>query len=94
MKIKPLQNRVLVREIEVEKVTGRGIHIPCSAQKKPTKGVVVEVGKGSCDVAGNIIPLEVKEGDEVFFNSWSGSDVFIDGDNYYLMKEHDILAII
>ncbi len=94
MKITPLHDRVLVKRIEEEQKTAGGIIIPDSAQEKPTKGEIVAAGKGSKDENGNVVPLDVKEGDTVLFAKWGGTEVKVDGDELLIMKESDILGII
>lgn len=94
MKITPLQDRVLVRRVEEDTKTAGGIIIPDSAQEKPTKGEIVAAGKGVRDDQGNVIALDVKEGDIVLFQKWGGTEVKIDGEDLLIMKESDILGII
>ncbi len=94
MKIKPLHDRVVVRRLEEETKTAGGIIIPDSAQEKPTKGEIVAIGSGSRDDSGNTIPLAVKEGDQVLFAKWGGTEIKIDGEDLLIMKESDILGII
>lgn len=92
-KIVPLHDRVLVQRLEDETTTAGGIIIPDTAKEKPTRGKVVSVGKGGRSESGNVIPLDVKEGDVVFFAKWGGTEVKIDGQEYLIMKESDIIAI-
>ncbi|MET0155615.1 MAG: co-chaperone GroES [Rickettsiales bacterium] len=92
-KIVPLHDRVLVQRLEDESTTAGGIIIPDTAKEKPTRGKVVAVGKGGRSDSGNIIPLEVKEGDVVFFAKWGGTEVKIEGQEYLIMKESDIIAV-
>lgn len=94
MKIRPLHDRLLVRRLEEEETTIGGIIIPDSAKEKPTKALVVAAGKGARDDAGNIIPLEVKEGDVVLFAKWGGTEVKVDGEELLILKESDILGIV
>src|SRR5580765_2790181 len=94
MKLRPLQDRVLVRRVEPETKTAGGIFIPDTAQEKPTEGEVVAVGPGTRDEAGKIYPLDVKPGDRVLFGKWSGSEVKLDGEDLMIMKESDIMGII
>lgn len=93
MAIRPLHDRVLVKRIQEEEKTAGGIIIPDSAKEKPTKGKVVAVGNGSRDESGKIIPLDVKKGDVVLFAKWGGTEVKIDGEDYLIMKESDIMAV-
>jgi chaperonin GroES len=93
MSIRPLHDRVLVKRIEEEQKTAGGIIIPDSAQEKPTKGKVVAVGNGSRDDSGKVVPLDVKAGDVVLFAKWGGTEIKIDGEDYLIMKESDIMAV-
>ena len=94
MKIKPLNDRVLVVGIEDKEKTTGGIIIPDTAKEKPQEGKVVAVGPGKWDKNGKRIPLEVKEGDRVLFGKYTGNEVNIDGNEYLIMRENDILGII
>ena len=94
MKLRPLQDRVLVRRVEPESKTAGGIFIPDTAQEKPTEGEVVAVGPGTRDEAGKLYPLDVKAGDRVLFGKWSGSEVKLDGEDLMIMKESDIMGIL
>jgi chaperonin GroES len=94
MKLRPLQDRVLVRRVEPETKTAGGIFIPDTAQEKPTEGEVVAVGPGTRDEAGKLYPLDVRAGDRVLFGKWSGSEVKLDGEDLMIMKESDIMGIL
>lgn len=95
MPIKPLGDRVLVKRIEEEEQkSAGGIIIPDTAKEKPQRGKVTAVGPGRIGDDGKRIPMEVKEGDEVLFGKYAGTDVKIDGEEYLIMHESDILAII
>jgi len=94
MKLRPLQDRVLVRRIEPEAKTAGGIFIPDTAQEKPTEGEVVAVGPGMRDEEGKVQPLEVKSGDRVLFGKWSGTEVKLDGEDLMIMKETDIMGVL
>ena len=94
MKIRPLNNRILVKRMEEENVTKGGIIIPDTAKEKPQKGTVVAIGPGLRDDNGVRIPLEVKEGDSVLFSKYAGSEIAIDGVEHIFMKEDDILGIL
>lgn len=94
MKLKPIQDRVLVRREDAEEKTSGGIIIPDTSKEKPSKGTVVAVGDGARDDKGNIIPMTLKVNDKVFFTKWGGTEVKIDGEELLIMKESDILAII
>ncbi len=93
MAIRPLHDRVLVKRIEEETKTAGGIIIPDSAKEKPTKGEVIAVGKGSRNEAGQVQPLDVKKGDVVLFAKWGGTEIKVDGEEYIIMKESDIIAV-
>jgi chaperonin GroES len=94
MKLRPLQDRVLVRRVEPEVKTAGGIFIPDTAQEKPTEGEVVAVGPGMRDEAGNVHPLDVRSGDRVLFGKWSGTEVRLDGEDLMIMKETDIMGVL
>ena len=94
MKIRPLNDRVLVLRIEEEEKTSGGIIIPDTAKEKPQEGKVVAVGSGKLDDGGKRIPLEVKKNDRVLFGKYSGTDIKIDGVEHLIMREDDILGII
>jgi chaperonin GroES len=94
MKLRPLQDRILVRRVEEEEKTKGGIIIPDTAKEKPAEGKVVEVGKGKLDESGKRIALEVKKGDRILFGKYSGTEVKIDGEEYLIMREEDVLGII
>jgi chaperonin GroES len=94
MKFRPLHDRVVVRRLEEEERTKGGIIIPDTAKEKPQQGEVVAVGPGARNEEGQIVALDVKEGDRVLFGKWSGTEVKIDGEDLLIMKESDILGII
>jgi chaperonin GroES len=94
MAFRPLHDRVLVRRIEEEGKTAGGIIIPDTAKEKPQEGEVIATGAGSKNEEGKVTPLDVKAGDRILFGKWSGSEVKIDGEDYLIMKESDILGII
>ena len=94
MKLRPLQDRVLIRRVEPEAKTSGGIFIPDTAQQKPMEGEVVAVGAGTRDQHGKLIPTEVKPGDRVLFGKWSGTEVKLDGEELMIMKESDIMGVI
>jgi len=94
MKFRPLHDRVVVRRLESEEKTAGGIIIPDTAKEKPQEGEVVAVGPGARDEAGKLVPLDVKAGDRILFGKWSGTEVKIDGQEYLIMKESDIMGII
>ena len=94
MKIRPLQDRVIVKRLEEEEKTKGGIIIPDSAKEKPQEGKVIAVGKGKKTEDGKVIPPDVKVGDKILFGKYSGSEVKIEGEEHLIMKEEDILGII
>ena len=94
MKFRPLHDRVVVKRIEAEEKTAGGIIIPDTAKEKPQQGEVVAVGPGGRDEAGKLIPIDVQPGDRVLFGKWSGTEVKIDGVEYLIMKESDIMGVL
>ena len=94
MKFRPLHDRVVVSRIESEAKTAGGIIIPDTAKEKPQEGEVIAVGPGGRDEAGKLIPLDVKAGDRILFGKWSGTEVKIDGVEYLIMKESDIMGVL
>ncbi|CAK7054385.1 co-chaperone GroES [Desulfovibrio sp.] len=94
MKLKPLNDRVLVKRLETEEKTAGGLYIPDTAKEKPSKGQVVAVGPGKVGDNGERTVLAVKAGDEVLFNKYAGTEVKLDGVDHLVMREEDILAII
>ena len=94
MKIEPLGDKVVVRRLDADEVTSGGIVIPDSAQEKPQEGKVIAVGIGRQTDSGKVVPLSVKKGDRVLFSSYAGTEVRVDKDEYVVMPEEDILAII
>ena len=94
MKIRPLQDRVIVKRIEEEEKSKGGIIIPDTAKEKPQEGKVVAVGKGKVGDDGKVTPLDVKVSDRVLFAKYSGSEINIDGEEHLIMREDDILGII
>lgn len=94
MNIQPLADRVVIQPLDAEEKTAGGIFIPDSAQEKQQKGKIVAVGKGRTDEDGKVQPLEVKVNDEVLYGRYSGTEVKVDQEDYLILKEEDILAII
>ena len=94
MKIRPLQDRIIVKRIEEEEKSKGGIIIPDTAKEKPQEGKVVAVGKGKIGEDGKITPLDVKVNDRVLFGKYSGSEINIDGDEHLIMREDDVLGVI
>ena len=94
MKIRPLQDRVIVQIIEEEEKTKGGLIIPDTAKEKPQEGKIIAVGKGKLNEDGKITPLDVKVNDRVLFGKYSGTEINIDGEEHLIMREEDILGII
>ncbi|MAJ61227.1 MAG: co-chaperone GroES [bacterium TMED88] len=94
MKIRPLQDRILVKRVDEEEKTAGGIIIPDTAKEKPQEGKVVAVGNGKTDDDGKSIPLEVKKGDKVLFSKYSGTEVTIEGAEHLIIREDDVLGIL
>lgn len=94
MKLKPLHDRVLVKRIESEEKTKSGIIIPDSAKEKPQEGEVIAVGPGIRQENGALTPLDVQKGDRILFGKWSGTEIKLDGQDYLVMKETDIVGIL
>jgi chaperonin GroES len=94
MKFRPLHDRVVVRRLEEEERTKGGIIIPDTVKEKPQQGEVIAVGPGARKEDGQIVPMDVKEGDRILFGKWSGTEVKIDGEDYLIMKESDILGVL
>lgn len=94
MKLRPLQDRILVQRVEEETTTKGGIIIPDTAKEKPSEGLVIAVGKGKVSEDGKNIPLDVKKDDRILFSKYAGTDIKIDGQEYLIMREDDVLGII
>jgi chaperonin GroES len=94
MSFRPLHDRVVIRRIEQEAKSKGGIIIPDNAKEKPQEGAVIAVGPGSRDDQGRLHPLDVKAGDRVVFGKWSGSEIKLDGIEYLVIKETDIIGVI
>jgi chaperonin GroES len=94
MKIRPLQDRILVKRIEEEETTKGGIIIPDSAKEKPQEGKVVAVGNGKILENGSVQPLDVKKGDRVLFSKYAGTEANIEGEEHLIIREDDVLGII
>jgi len=94
MKLRPLHDRVVVERIDPEAKTAGGIIIPDTAMEKPQQGRVVGVGPGGRDDSGKLIPIDLRVGDRVLFGKWSGTEVKIDGVEYLIMKESDIMGVL
>ena len=94
MRFRPLHDRVVVTRVDADDKTAGGIIIPDTAKEKPSQGEVVSVGPGGRDEAGKIIPIDLVVGDRVLFGKWSGMEVKIEGVEYLIMKESDIMGVI
>jgi chaperonin GroES len=94
MKIRPLQDRVIVERIDEEEKSAGGIIIPDTAKEKPQEGKVIAVGKGKLNEDGKVIPLTVKAGDKILFGKYAGTEVKLNGNEYLIMREEDILGIV
>jgi len=94
MKVRPLHDRIIVQRVEEEEKTKGGIIIPDTAKEKPIEGKVIAVGAGRIKKDGTKMPLEIKKGDRVLFTKYGGNEIKMDGEEYLMMKEEDILAII
>lgn len=94
MKFRPLHDRVVIKRVEEEQKTKGGIIIPDTAKEKPMQGEVLAVGPGARNDKGELIPMGVKVGDRVLFGKWSGTEVKIDGEEYLVLREDEILAVL
>ena len=94
MKFRPLHDRIVIKRIEAEAKTAAGIIIPDTAKEKPQEGEIIAVGPGGRDELGKLIPIDVKVGDRILFGKWSGTEVKIDGDEYVIMKEDDVMGVL
>jgi chaperonin GroES len=94
MKIRPLQDRILVKRIEEEETTAGGIIIPDTAKEKPMEGKVIAVGRGKVSEDGKLMPLNVKKGDRILFSTYAGTEVKIGGEEHLIMREEDVLGVI
>jgi chaperonin GroES len=94
LKIRPLHDRVIIQRLEAETKSAGGIVIPDTAAEKPIRGKVVAVGKGKILENGNVRPLDVKVGDHILFGKYSGTEVKVDGEEYLVMREEDVMAVL
>jgi len=94
MKLRPLQDRILVQRVAEETTTKGGIIIPDTAKEKPAEGKVVAVGNGKVGEDGKRVPLEIKQGDRILFGKYAGTEVKIEGEEYLIMREDDVLGVI
>jgi chaperonin GroES len=93
MSFRPLHDRILVKRIESDEKTAGGIIIPDTAKEKPVEGEVIAAGTGTIEESGKIRPLDVKVGDRILFGKWSGTEVKLDGQDYLVMKESDVMGV-
>ena len=94
MKFRPLHDRVVVKRVAEEEKTRGGIIIPDTAKEKPMEGEVIAVGPGARDEKGTLVPLDVKAGDRILFGKWSGTEIKLDGEDFLIMKESDIMGVL
>ena len=94
MAFRPLHDRVVVRRVDSDEKSAGGIIIPDTAKEKPSEGIIEAVGPGARDESGKIVPLDVKAGDRILFGKWSGTEIKLDGVEYLIMKESDIMGIL
>ncbi len=94
MKLRPLNDRIVVKRVEEKEVTKGGIIIPDTAKEKPAEGKVIAIGKGALNNEGKRVPLEVKKGDRILFGKYGGQEINIDGEEYLIMSEQEVLCVI
>ncbi|MRR56548.1 MAG: co-chaperone GroES [Deltaproteobacteria bacterium] len=94
MNLRPLQDRIIVKRLEEESMTAGGLYIPDTAKEKPQKGEIIAVGKGKITEDGKVIPVDLKVGDKVLFGKYAGTEIKIDGADFLIMREDDILGVI
>jgi chaperonin GroES len=92
--LRPLQDRILVKRVEEETKTAGGLFIPETAKEKPQRGEIVAAGKGKKTEDGKVLPLDVKVGDKVLFGKYAGTEIKVDGEDYLIMREDDLLAVV
>lgn len=94
MNLRPLQDRIIVKRVEEETRTAGGLFIPETAKEKPQRGEIVAVGNGKKTEDGKVLPLDVKVGDKVLFGKYAGTEIKVDGEEYLMMREDDLLAVV
>ena len=94
MNLRPLQDRIIVKRVEEETKTAGGLFIPETAKEKPQRGKIVAVGNGKKTEDGKVLPLDVKVGDKVLFGKYAGTEIKVDGEDYLIMREDDLLAVV
>ncbi len=93
-KIRPLQDRLIVKRLEEDEKTASGLYIPDSAKEKPQQGKVIAVGKGKVKEDGSLQPLDLSEGDTILFGKYSGQEIKVDGEEYLIMREDDVYGVV
>ncbi len=93
-KIRPLQDRIIVKRLDSEEKTASGLYIPDSAKDKPQQGKVIAVGKGKVKEDGSVLPIDVKKGDKILFGKYAGTEIKVDNDEYLIMREEDVLGVV
>jgi chaperonin GroES len=93
-KLRPLHDRLLVKRVDEEETVRGGIIIPDSAKEKPQEGKVIAVGKGKVTEDGKVLPMDVKEGDRILFGKYSGTEIKIDGEEFIIMREEEVLGVL
>lgn len=93
-KIRPLQDRLIVERLEGDEKTASGLYIPDTAKEKPQQGRVVAVGKGKVTEDGTVRPVDLKEGDKILFGKYAGTEIKMDGNDYLIMREDDVLGVV
>ncbi len=94
MKLRPLNDRILVKRVEEKEVTAGGIIIPDTAKEKPAEGKIIAVGEGALNNEGVRVPLEVKKGDRILFGKYGGQEINVEGEEYLIMSEQEVLCVI
>jgi chaperonin GroES len=94
MKVRPLNDRILVKRLAEESKTAGGLFIPDSAKEKPSRGEIIAVGHGKLDDSGKRVPLEVKAGERILFGKYAGTEIKLDGEEHIILREDDVLAVI
>ncbi|MDZ4785442.1 MAG: co-chaperone GroES [bacterium] len=93
-KIRPLQDRIIVKRVDSQEKTASGLYIPDSAKDKPQEGKVIAVGKGKVKEDGSILPVDLKKGDKILFGKYAGTEIKVDNDEYLIMREEDVLGVV
>ncbi|MCA9663093.1 MAG: co-chaperone GroES [Myxococcales bacterium] len=94
MKVRPLNDRILVKRLAEETKTAGGLFIPDSAKEKPSRGEIIAVGNGKLDDSGKRVPLEVKAGEKILFGKYAGTEIKLEGEEHIILREDDVLAVI